>query len=219
MQVSCSPIARATSVAATAESTPPESAQMTLSLPTRARISSTDCSRNDSIFQSCREACDLAQEVLQNDAAVLRVHDLRMELNAVDLLLRIAHRGDVTTRGRSQRAIPFWQSDAPSRHATSRRAILRARRRRAAFRDRRRSALRDRIRLDRASRARRRHRERGAAYRNRCPRSERPTRQSLRPSPARPRPSCSRGRRRESTPRAHAARASFQGVSCGTISQ
>ena len=41
MQVSWSPMARCTSVAATAESTPPDSAQMTCPSPTRSRISAT----------------------------------------------------------------------------------------------------------------------------------------------------------------------------------
>jgi hypothetical protein len=50
--VSCEPIARATSVAATAESTPPESAQITWPLPTCARICAIVVSTNDSIFHA-----------------------------------------------------------------------------------------------------------------------------------------------------------------------
>ncbi len=46
-QVSCSPMAWCTSVAATAESTPPLSAQSTLPLPTRLRMSLTAISMND----------------------------------------------------------------------------------------------------------------------------------------------------------------------------
>ena len=49
MQVSCFPIARATSVAATAESTPPERAHSTPAPPTCARIFSIASSTHESI--------------------------------------------------------------------------------------------------------------------------------------------------------------------------
>src|SRR5947209_6762609 len=49
MQVSCLPIARATSVAATAESTPPESAHSTFASPTCARTFSIASSTHESI--------------------------------------------------------------------------------------------------------------------------------------------------------------------------
>ena len=49
MQVSCLPIARETSVAATAESTPPDSAQSTLASPTCARTFSIASSTQESI--------------------------------------------------------------------------------------------------------------------------------------------------------------------------
>ena len=48
---SWSPIARCTSAAVTAESTPPESAHSTRSVPTAARIDSTDWSTKELIDQ------------------------------------------------------------------------------------------------------------------------------------------------------------------------
>jgi hypothetical protein len=67
MHVSCLPIARETSVAATAESTPPESAQMTFAAPTSARMRAIASSTNDAISQfaaiaatSCRKFCRIA---------------------------------------------------------------------------------------------------------------------------------------------------------------
>ena len=83
--VSWSPTARCTSSAATAESTPPESAQSTRS---RADL------RADALDllldhrggrPDRRDAGDLVEEVLQHLLAVRRVHDLGVELHAVEL--------------------------------------------------------------------------------------------------------------------------------------
>ena len=67
MQVSCLPIARATSVAATAESTPPDSAHSTPASPTCARIFSIASSTQESIRHVgaipaivCRKFCRIA---------------------------------------------------------------------------------------------------------------------------------------------------------------
>ena len=49
--VSCGPMALCTSAAATAESTPPDSAQMTLASPTCARMAATCCSMIEVIVQ------------------------------------------------------------------------------------------------------------------------------------------------------------------------
>ena len=54
--VSWSPTALCTRAAATAESTPPESPQMTCSPPTWARIASTDCSMIDVIVHDGRHS-------------------------------------------------------------------------------------------------------------------------------------------------------------------
>ena len=53
--VSWSPTALCTSAAATAESTPPDSPQITCSSPTWARIASTDCSMIDVIVHVGRQ--------------------------------------------------------------------------------------------------------------------------------------------------------------------
>ena len=54
--VSWSPTALCTSAAATAESTPPDSPQMTFSLPTWARTASTDCSMIEVIVHEGRHS-------------------------------------------------------------------------------------------------------------------------------------------------------------------
>ena len=82
-QVSWWPMALWTSAAATAESTPPESPQMARPSPTCARISSTWVSMTESIVQVGRAAARLVQEVLEQVLAVRRVHDLGVELHAV----------------------------------------------------------------------------------------------------------------------------------------
>ena len=55
MQVSWSPMARCTRAATTDESTPPDRAQSTRSVPTRARISATVWSMNECMVQSGRQ--------------------------------------------------------------------------------------------------------------------------------------------------------------------
>ena len=66
MQVSWSPTARCTSVAATAESTPPERAQITLPSPTCSRIVATDSSTNDSAVQSPAQPATLNRKLRSN---------------------------------------------------------------------------------------------------------------------------------------------------------
>ena len=80
MQVSWSPIASWISTAATAESTPPERPQITLPLPTCARIFAIACSRKAPMVQSPVEAGDLVDEIAEQLGAVRRVHDLGVEL-------------------------------------------------------------------------------------------------------------------------------------------
>ena len=87
-QVSWSPTALWTSSAATAESTPPESAQMTRS---RAdlRADALDLLLDHGGGRPRRRrAGDVVEEVLQQLLAVRRVHDLRVELDAVEAALR-----------------------------------------------------------------------------------------------------------------------------------
>ena len=93
-QVSWSPTALWTRSAATAESTPPESAQRTRSLPTWARMRSTCSSITAAGVHVGRRAGDAVEEVLQHLLAVRRVHDLGVELDAVEAALRRLERGD-----------------------------------------------------------------------------------------------------------------------------
>ncbi len=96
MQVSRSPTARWTSAAATAESTPPDSAQMTSpSEPvsrawasTRSRMSATVVSMKLPAVQVGATPGDADHEVAQDVAAARRVDDLGMELDAVQVARR-----------------------------------------------------------------------------------------------------------------------------------
>ena len=81
--VSCSPTALCTSSAATAESTPPDSAQRTRSRPTCARIRSTCSSITAAGVQAGGASATRVEEVLQHVHPVRRVDDLGMELDAV----------------------------------------------------------------------------------------------------------------------------------------
>ena len=83
MQVSRSPTARCTSTAATDESTPPESPQITrASGPTSSRIRAISVSTKWPGVQSGVTAADLEQEVVEDLAAARRVRHLGMELHA-----------------------------------------------------------------------------------------------------------------------------------------
>ena len=92
--VSWSPIALCTSAAATAESTPPDSPQITRSLPTCARISATACSMIDDVRPRRPAARRVEQERLQDLLAALGVRDLGVELHAVDAAVAVLERGD-----------------------------------------------------------------------------------------------------------------------------
>ena len=95
MQVSRSPIARCTSTAATDESTPPESPQITR-WPggTSCRMRSISVSMKCPGVQSGRAAADLEQEVVEDLAAARRVRHLRMELDGEERLGVVLHRRD-----------------------------------------------------------------------------------------------------------------------------
>ena len=96
MQVSRSPIARWISAAATLESTPPERPQITRpSLPTWARIRATASSTNDAIDQSPAAPHDAEQPVAEQLGAARRVHDLGVELHAVDLARGVREAADI----------------------------------------------------------------------------------------------------------------------------
>ena len=84
MQVSWSPIASWISTAATAQSTPPDSPQMTRALPTWARIFATSLERKCAMVQSPGRPRDLVHEVGEQLGAVGRVHDLGVEHGRVD---------------------------------------------------------------------------------------------------------------------------------------
>ena len=97
--VSWSPTALWTSSAATAESTPPESAHRTRSRADRRANARDLLLDHGGGRPGGRRAGDLVEEVLQDLLAVRRVHDLRMELDAVELARAILERGD-RRRGR-----------------------------------------------------------------------------------------------------------------------
>ena len=102
MQVSRSPTARWTSAAATAESTPPDRAQMTSpSEPvaaawasTRVRISATVDSMKLAGVQVGAAPAMPTHEVAQDVPAARRVDDLGVELDAVEVPLRVGQAGE-----------------------------------------------------------------------------------------------------------------------------
>ena len=71
------------SAATTVESTPPDTPQITPAVPIRSRNVRAWTSMNSSIVQRAVQACHSGQEVRQDARAVLGVHDLGMELEAV----------------------------------------------------------------------------------------------------------------------------------------
>ena len=101
MQVSRSPTARWTSAAATAESTPPDSAQMTwpsepvarACASTRSRISATVESMKFAGVQAGATPRDADDEVAQDVLAARRVDDLGVELDAVQVPLGVGEAG------------------------------------------------------------------------------------------------------------------------------
>ena len=102
MQVSRSPTARWTSAAATAESTPPDSAQMTSPSEPVARGVGVDAvadlgdGRVDEVRRrpGRRGAGDPDDEVAQDVAAARRVDDLGVELDAVQVARRVDEAGE-----------------------------------------------------------------------------------------------------------------------------
>ena len=92
--VSRSPIARWMSVAATVESTPPESPHSTWPSPTCARISRTASLEEVPHRPAALRARDPEQEVRQHLLAVRRVHDLGMELDQVVRQRLVARGGE-----------------------------------------------------------------------------------------------------------------------------
>ncbi len=103
--VSWSPIARCTSSAATDESTPPESPQMTLPRP------DLGADRGDLLLDDRRgapaalAAADVLQERRQDLLPVGRVDDLGVELDAVDPPLDVLERRDGRLGRRRQRRV------------------------------------------------------------------------------------------------------------------
>ena len=186
-QVSWSPTALWTSSAATALSTPPESAHSTRSRPTCARMRSTCSSITAAGVHDGRDAGDAVEEVLQHLLAVRRVHDLGVELDAVEAARGVLERGDrrgrraATTRAPAGGATTEsrWDIQTVCSSARSRKSALsparsrpcRTRRRRCGRRGRRApapsAACRNRCRA--SGRRARRSRDRRAARRRRRP--------------------------------------------------
>ena len=92
--MSWSPTARCTSAAATAESTPPDSPQITRLSPTCARIAATCSSMTLVIVQVGSAAGDLVEEVLEHRLPVLGVQHLGVELHAGQPAAEVLERRD-----------------------------------------------------------------------------------------------------------------------------
>ena len=107
--VSRSPMARCTSAAATAESTPPLSAQIARAPSACLRMASTVSAMKPARLQFCFGAADLEHKIAQNFGAALGVMHLGMKLHGVEPLRGILDRrhgivrapGHVKSRGKS----------------------------------------------------------------------------------------------------------------------
>ena len=82
------------STAATAESTPPDSPQITLPLPTWRRIFSIASSLNARMVQSPAQPAILRTKLRRSAAPCGRVHDFGMKLHAVEFALVVGDHGD-----------------------------------------------------------------------------------------------------------------------------
>ena len=131
MQVSWSPTARWTSAATTAESTPPESAQMHPPVADLARMPSIACVDEDSGGPVAGAAADVVQEVARSAAAEAGVHDLGMELDADHAVRRSPSRRWASCRGGGERSKPGGSA------STGRRGSSRPRTRRGSPREER----------------------------------------------------------------------------------
>ncbi len=110
-----------TSAAATAESTPPDSAHSTCLSPTCWRISSTCSSTTLRGRPVAGTAGDVVQEVLQHGLPGLRVQHLRVPLHTGQLPVQVLERRDRRTRRRSQYGEARPAARAPRHRGTSRR--------------------------------------------------------------------------------------------------
>ena len=102
MQTSWSPTASCTIAAATAESTPPESPQITRPVPTCSRMRATCSAMTLPLFQSAGSPARDVQEVLDHALTEVGVLDLGMPLHAVHAPLVAAERRDRRGRGRGE---------------------------------------------------------------------------------------------------------------------
>ena len=100
-------MARCTIAAATAESTPPDSAQIARPSPICARIDSTCSSTMLSIVQVCRQPGDVVQEVLEHLLAVLGVQHLGVPLHPGQAAPDVLERRDRRAGRRGQHGEPL----------------------------------------------------------------------------------------------------------------
>ena len=100
MQVSWLPMALCTSTAATEESTPPESPQITCPLPTFSRIAATVVSMKCAGVQSPARAADVEDEILEQLRPERRVVHLGMKLHGPDAALLVGDAGQSVRRDR-----------------------------------------------------------------------------------------------------------------------
>ena len=108
-QVSWSPIASWISTAATDESTPPESPQITLPVPTCAWIFATCSARSAAMRPVALHAGDLLHEVGQQLRAIGRVHHFGVEHGGVVAALLVDRDGEGRVLGRADDLEAFRQ--------------------------------------------------------------------------------------------------------------
>ena len=118
------------STAATAESTPPERPQITRPLPTCARMRSDRLLPEGPHGPVAAAAGDVAHEVADQQRAVRRMHDLRVELHAVELPALVGDDREGRVRRDRERLEAVRAAWSPGRRGSSRPGSSRPRARR-----------------------------------------------------------------------------------------
>ena len=181
-------MARCTSAAATDESTPPDSPQITRDEPTSCS-NLLDLALDERARRPTRlRVADAKEEVRDDLAAARRVRDFGVELHAMDRLLAVPHRGDRHAAARRGDHVARAAARRRGRRGSSTRSCSRsAESRRTGPAARRPAARRVRTRAGPRRSPRRRTAARRAACRSRSPASARCRRSPDRPSARPPR--------------------------------
>ena len=103
MHATCGPTALSSSAAVTDESTPPDRPQMTRSVADALPQFRHGLLEERADLPQALAAADVVEEIVQDAAAVRRVADLGMELQAVDRPAAMPDGGDRAGVGRGQR--------------------------------------------------------------------------------------------------------------------